>query len=307
MRAIGIPQFGAPDVLTVIDRPVPEPGPGEIRVKVAAAAVNPVDLALRGGAFAPVLKDIPGPYIPGMDASGTVDATAPGSRFVPGDRVIAFVNPLRPQGGAQAEYVTVPETDAALLPAELSLTEAAGLPVNALTAHQALTLLDLPAGATIAVTGATGALGGYLVQLAAHRGLRIVAGAAPADHDLLRALGAMPVGRTAEAYLEAAPEGVDALIDAAAVGAPLLPVIKPDSDYVQCVPGPVDLPSDKIHHHLNVIAYPDKAETLTDLAALTAKGILTLRTESRLTPEQAPEAHRRLEAGGLRGRQLIVF
>ncbi|MEU6556337.1 NADP-dependent oxidoreductase [Streptomyces sp. NPDC046915] len=307
MRAIAIPRFGDPDVLTVIDRPVPEPGPGEIRVKVTAAAVNPIDLGLRAGLLAAALEKVPAPYIPGMDASGTVDATGPGTRLTPGDRVIACVNPLRPGGGAQAEYIVVPESEATVLPPELDPVDAAGLPMNALTAHQALTLLDLPAGATIAVSGATGALGGYAVQLAAHRGLRIIAGAAEADHDLLRTLGAMPVGRAAEDYLEAAPEGVDALIDAAAVGAPLLPVLKPESDYVQCRHDPVELPPGTIHHRLNVFAHTDKAETLTELAALAAKGILTPRTAARLTPDRAAEAHRRLEAGGLRGRQLIVF
>ncbi|NED83826.1 NADP-dependent oxidoreductase [Streptomyces sp. SID11233] len=307
MRAIGIPRFGAPEVLTVVDRPLPEPGPGEIRVKVTAAAVNPSDLALREGLFAGFLKAFPPPYVPGMDASGTVDATGPGSRFAIGDPVLAFVNPLRAQGGAQAQYITVPDDHATAAPEGIDLHDAAGLPMNGLTAHQALDLLNLSAGATIAVTGATGALGGYTVQIAVHRGLRVVAGADPGDHDLLRDLGAMPVGRTADSYLEAVPEGADALIDAAAVGQPLLPVIRPEGDYVQCRPGPLDLAPGTVHHHLNVLAYANKAAALTELAALAAKNVLTPRTAARLTPDQAPEAHRRLESGGLRGRQLIVF
>ncbi|MFJ9566110.1 NADP-dependent oxidoreductase [Streptomyces fuscichromogenes] len=307
MRAIGIPRFGTPDVLTVVDRPLPRPGPGEIRVKVTAAAVNPSDLALRAGLFAGFLTDVPPPYTPGMDAAGTVDAAGPGSRFTAGETVMAFVDPLRPGGGAQAEYVVVPDGHATGLPAELDPQAAAALPMNGLTAHQALNLLGLSAGATIAVTGATGALGGYVVQLAVHRGLRVIAGAAPEDHALLRELEAMPVARTADSYLEAVPEGVDALIDAAAVGQPLLSVIRPEGDYVQCRPGPVDLTPGTTLHRLNVAAHPDKAAALAELAALAAKGVLTPRIAGRLTPDRAAQAHRRLEAGGLRGRQLIVF
>ncbi|MGH1555300.1 hypothetical protein ACRAWF_36065 [Streptomyces sp. L7] len=171
-----------------------------------------------------------------------MDATGPGTDYTPGQRVMAYVNPLHPHGGAQAEYIVTPQDHTAPLPDETDLHDAAGLPMNGLTAHQALTLLALPAGATVAVTGATGALGGYVVQLAAHQGLRVVAGADPADHDLVRELGAMPVTRTADAYLEAVPEGADALIDAAATGTALLPVVRPDGDYVQCRPGPLDLP-----------------------------------------------------------------
>ena len=307
MRAIGIHRFGAPDVLATVDRPLPRPGPGEIRIKVAAAAVNPGDLALRSGMFAAFLQNVPPPHTPGMDASGTVDATGPGTDFTPGQRVMAYVNPLHPYGGAQAEYIVTPQDHATPLPDEADLHDAAGLPMNGLTAHQALTLLALPAGATIAVTGATGALGGYVAQLAACRGLRVIAGADPADHDLLRELGAMPVAKTADAYLEAVPEGVDALVDAAATGTALLPVIRQDGDYVQCRPGPLDLPPGMAHHHLNVMAYGNKQKTLEELATLAAKGTLTLRTAARLTPDRAAEAHRNLEKGGLRGRQLIVF
>ncbi|MFD7031468.1 NADP-dependent oxidoreductase [Streptomyces sp. NPDC059917] len=309
MRALGIPRFGGPDVLGVVERPLPEPGPGEIRVRVAAAAVNPSDLALRSGFFAPFLGELPPPYTPGMDAAGTVDSVGPGSRFARGDRVLAFVNPLTPNGGAQAEYVVVPQDQAAEVPPALELEDAAGLPMNGLTAHQALALLDLPGGATLAVSGATGALGGLLVQLACYRGLRVIAGAHPQDHELIRSLGAGPVARDLDAYLEAVPEGVDAFVDAAGIGAEAARVVKHGGDYVQCGAAPVTLPADRelVHHRLNVLAHPGKAAALTQLAALAAKGILTPRTASRLAPDGAAQAHRRLEAGGLRGRQLLVF
>ncbi|GAX57085.1 oxidoreductase [Streptomyces olivochromogenes] len=107
-----------------------------------------------------------------MDASATVDATGPGTDFTPGQRVMAYVNPLHPYGGAQAECIVTPQDHAAPLPDEADLHDATGLPMNGLTAHQALTHLALPVGATIAVTGLTRAPGGYAVQPAAYQGLR---------------------------------------------------------------------------------------------------------------------------------------
>ncbi|NEC25510.1 NADP-dependent oxidoreductase, partial [Streptomyces sp. SID8111] len=193
MRAVGILEYGGPDVLEVIDRDIPDPGPGELRIRVAAAAVNPTDLMLRSGLLDAYLSAVEPPYVPGMDVSGTVDAAGAGTLFALGDRVMAFVDPFRPQGGAQAEYAVVSAADTVLVPPGLDLVEAAGLPMNALTAHQALALLALPRGASLAVTGGAGALGGFVIQLAAHRGLRVVADAAPQDEPLLKQLGAETV------------------------------------------------------------------------------------------------------------------
>ncbi|MBR7678989.1 alcohol dehydrogenase catalytic domain-containing protein, partial [Streptomyces daliensis] len=103
MRAVGILEFGDPEVLEVVDRAIPDPGPGELRVRVTAAAVNPTDLMLRSGQLAPYVAEFDPPYVPGMDVSGTVDATGADTLFALGDQVMAFVNPFRPQGGAQAE------------------------------------------------------------------------------------------------------------------------------------------------------------------------------------------------------------
>src|SRR5258707_508004 len=101
MRAVGIPEPGGPEVLTVIDRSVREPGPGEVRIAGRAAAVNPTDIGLRtfGGG-----DELPPPWTPGMDAAGEVDAVGAGiDRLAVGDSVMAAVQPRRPEGGAQAE------------------------------------------------------------------------------------------------------------------------------------------------------------------------------------------------------------
>ncbi len=107
MKAVVIPRFGGPEVLEVSDLPERSPGPGEIRIRVAAATVNPTDIGLRSGAYG--VPSGPSPVIPGMELAGTVDAIGPGvtDRHV-GERVMAIVQPRRPQGGAQAAQVVVP-------------------------------------------------------------------------------------------------------------------------------------------------------------------------------------------------------
>ncbi|MGW6703727.1 NADP-dependent oxidoreductase [Streptomyces sp. NPDC054956] len=311
MRAVAILDFGEPSVLEVIDRNIPDPGPGELRIRVTAAAVNPADLMLRSGELAAFLEDLEPPYVPGMDVSGVVDATGAGTLFALGDRVMAFVNPYRPQGGAQAEYVVVPVEDAVLLPERLDLVSAAGLPLNGLTAHQALHLLRLPRRSSLAVTGAGGALGGFAVQLAVHRGLRVFAEAAAEDEPLLRRLGVdviVPRGRDLAAhYRKVVPEGVDALIDAAVIGAPALGAVRDGGQFVTC--RPVELAMERGIRRLSadVLAYPLRSSALSELAALAGEGVLTPRTAAVLRPQEAAWAHWRLAAGGIRGRQLITF
>jgi NADPH:quinone reductase len=313
MRAIGLRRFGDPDVLEVIDRPLPVPGPGELRIKVAAAAVNPTDLMLRGGLLATYLTGLDAPYTPGMDASGTVDAVGAGVDLAPGEHVVAFVSPVRPEGGAQAEYVVVPRDQVARWPEPSSLIAAGGLPMNALTAHEALALLALPPGAVLGVTGSAGALGGFVVELAKHRGLRVVADAAPHDRELMHALGAdVVVDRgpdVADRFREAAPTGagVDGLVDAAVLGTPVLGAVRDGGGYVKCRPYELTTERDIRILQVNVAGYTPKRPALEELVALAVKGGLTLRTAALLAPQDAPAAHRRLAAGGVRGRQLITF
>lgn len=312
MKAVVIPRFGGPDVLEVADLPEPRPGPGEVRVRVAAATVNPTDLALRAGGYGPRPGGQDPPYIPGMELAGTVDALGPGVREPAlGERVMAIVLPQRPQGGAQAEQVLVPQGGLAPMPAGSSPAEAATLPMNGLTVRRALDLLALPRGATLAVTGAAGAVGGYAIQLGRVAGLRVVADAAPADEALLRALGAdILVPRGAEmvqAIRRAVPDGVDGLIDAAVLGAPVLPAVR-DGGAVAAVRRFRGESERGIRVlHVMVSEYARNGAALAELGELAGAGRLTLRVAATFRPEQAAEAHRRLEAGGVRGRLVIVF
>ncbi|MGW6296869.1 zinc-binding dehydrogenase [Streptomyces sp. NPDC055058] len=103
------------------------------------------------------------------------------------------------------------------------------------------------------------------------------------------------------------PEGVDALVDAAVLGEPVLDAVRDGGAVVTCRPGPLEMPRGVVRHEVNVMAYPDKAAALTELAALAGAGLLSLRTAALLAPSAAPQAHRRLAAGGVRGRRLLVF
>jgi NADPH:quinone reductase-like Zn-dependent oxidoreductase len=192
MKAVIIRGYGAPDVIELADVPVPQPGTGQVRIRVQAAPVHPVDIATRAGRLAEHgLMAASGDVGLGWDLAGVVDALGPGvDRFTTGDMVIGMRDLLTAPVGAQAEQVVL-DTDA-VAPAPRSVTpvEASTIPLNSLTAAQALDLLALQPGQWLLVTGAAGALGGFALQLAVLRGLRTVAVAAPGDEELVRGLGA---------------------------------------------------------------------------------------------------------------------
>src|SRR2546425_6818416 len=234
MRAVTFSRLGGPEVLEVSKLPEPKPGPGEVRIRVAAATVNPTDISFRVGrqqttAQLTQMGVLP-PYIPGMDLAGVVDAVGKGRDWPPGARVMAIVNPRRPGGGAQAELVVVPATSVARVPEGTSLEAAAPLPMNGLTVRLALDRLALQPGQTLGVTGAAGAVGGYAVELGVSEGLRVIAVARPQDEALVKRFGAktfIPSGDAAiRGLYDAAPGGVDGLIDTAVLDAAGLPAIR---------------------------------------------------------------------------------
>ena len=140
MRAVQIPEPGGPEVLTVGDVDVRDAGPEEVRISVAAAAVNPTDIGLRVRG-----DERPPPWIPGMDAAGTIESVGPGVEgHAPGDQVMAVTTPRRPEGGAQAELVVVPAASVVPIPDGATLAQAATLPMNGLTARLGIELLGSP-------------------------------------------------------------------------------------------------------------------------------------------------------------------
>jgi NADPH:quinone reductase-like Zn-dependent oxidoreductase len=311
VKAVAFSQAGGPEVLHVADLPIPEPGSGEVRIKVAAATVNPTDIGLRSPARVEALKSFAPPYVPGMEAAGTIDAVPAGSVFHPGDRVLAIVLPNARGRGAQAEYIVVPQESAVRIPDGLSFEQAATIPMNGLTTRQALDKLALKPGQTLAVTGAAGAVGGYGIQLGAAEGLRVIAVSAARDEGLARELGALEfVPRSADVATDLRrlhPEGVDGILDAAVIGRPLLPAIK-DGGGIACVRGwEGDAERGIQIHRVLVSDYAKNTTALEQLVEAAASGKLTLRVAETFPPERAAEAQQKLAAGGVRGRLLIRF
>jgi NADPH2:quinone reductase len=313
MRAVTFSRFGGPEVLEVLELPEPQPGPGEVRIRVAAATVNPTDIGFRSGRQAAQVKELGllPPYIPGMELAGVVDAAGRGTDWRAGDRVMAIVNPRRAGGGAQAELVVVPAASVARVPEGASLEAAATLPMNGLTVRLALDRLALRPGQTLGVTGAAGAVGGYAVELGVADGLRVLAVAGPRDEALVKRFGAsivVPRGDAAMRGLhDAAPGGVDGLIDAAVLDAAVLPAIR-DGGKLATVRGFAG-PSERgiTIEPVRVTSYLHNREALDRLGRLVAEGRLTLRVAETFPPERAAEAQRKMDAGGIRGRLVIVF
>jgi NADPH:quinone reductase len=311
MRAVTFSEFGGPEVIEILDLPEPAVGPGQVRIRVAAATVNPTDIGFRSGRQSGQLGDLEPPYIPGMELAGVVDAAGPGSAWQPGDRVMAIVIPRRPEGGAMAESVVVPAASVARVPEGVSLEAAATLPMNGLTVRLALDRLDLKPGNTLAVTGAAGAVGGYAVELGVADGLRVIAVASPADEGLLKKLGAeafVPRGEdAAQRIRQLVPDGVDGLIDAAVIGASMLAAIR-DGGGLAAVRGfEGDSERGIAIHLIRVTEYAENQAALEGLGELVAQKKVSLRVSETFPLERVPEAHQMMETGGIRGRLVVLF
>ena len=310
MRAVVITKPGDLDVLEVVDRPARKPGPGEVRIAVKAAAVNPTDIGLRqrGGG------DLPAPWTPGMDAAGLVESVGPDvDRLKVGDDVMAVVSPRRPEGGAQQELLVVPAASVVPIPDGATLAQAATLPMNGLTARSGLDLLGLEPGDTLAVTGGAGLLASYVIPLAKEHGLRVIADARPEDEELVQSFGAdvvVPRGQGfTDAVLEVAPDGVDGLYDTALLRRAAFPAIRDGGQMIVVRGWDGDEAEDRgiRVHPVAVARVLDRTDWLEELRALASDGRIKLRVAAEFPPEQAAEAERLMDAGGLRGRAVIVF
>ena len=311
MRAVGFFEFGGPEVLQLIDLPETQPGPGQVRVRVHAATVNPTDTLLRNGSRAQALREVSPPHVPGMDVAGVIDAIGPDATtdLSLGDAVMAMVNNRSSHGGYR-ESIVLSVDSVALIPKGVSLVEAATLPMNGLTAKQSLDQLALKPGQTLAVTGAAGCYGGYVIQLAKQAGLRVIADASPADEALVRSFGAdtvVPRGHDIAAQIrKVAPNGVDGLADGSFQSELTLGAVRDGGGYAT-VRGWSLEQRGIVCHATWVRQYDHRADLLRQLRQDVHDGVITLRVAATYAPEQAAEAHRRLEAGGTRGRLVIVF
>ena len=306
MRAAVVRKVGGPEAIEILEVPLPEPGPFQVRIKVAAAALNPADAAVWAGRFGP-LEEMEHAGL-GLDAAGTIDAVGLGALLALGTPVIAFDSgALRPTK-AQAEYLVVPLNAVAVAPEGMDLTLAATIPLNAMTAAQALDQLPLRPRDTLLVTGAGGAVGGYAVELARTRGLRVVAQGQPEDEEFLRGCGATWFVSRQEELSEAVhrfvPLGVDGVLDAAALGEPALAAVRDGGIFVSVR---VDvLPQPRRGVVVRNIAASPEAARLAYLSALAEVGLLTPRVARTYPLAEAAEAHAQLVRGGLRGRIVLV-
>lgn len=300
MRAVVLSAYGGPEQLTVSHVPEPAaPDRSGVLIRVSAAGVNPVDLQTRAGLHAghSVLQP---PMILGWDVAGTVVAVGDDvATFRPGDRVVAMSAQMATGRGTYAETVALPADIAAPAPASVPLTTAAGLPLAGLTAQQALDTLRLPEGATLLVTGAVGSVGGFAVQLARLRGLRVVAQVRrPADADEARGLGAHEVTIGA-----AEASAVDGLLETAglpqAIGA-----VRDGGRAVSIVPSRPLVAERGITVTVNHVE--QDGARLAELTELVDRGALRLRTAMEYGFDDAAKAHRSLAEGGVRGKLLLV-
>jgi NADPH:quinone reductase-like Zn-dependent oxidoreductase len=248
-----------------------------------------------------------------MDAAGTIESVGEGvERLRVGEEVMAAVSPRRPEGGAQVELLVVPAASVVAIPNGVTLQQAATLPMNGLTAKLGLELLGLGAGQTLGVTGGTGLLGSYVIALAKDVGVRVIADAKPEDEPLVRSFGAevvVPRGeRFVSAVREVAPDGVDGLYDTALLHDSVFGAIR-DGGTMVVVRGwkPEQTERGIVVKQVSVGTVLERTDWLEELRQLACDGLLQLRVAREYPPEQAAEAQRITEAGGLRGRALIVF
>ena len=312
MKAVGIMKHGGPEAMEVLDVPEVDAGPGQIRIRNYAAAVNPTDVAARNGLMAEYQKINPPPYVPGMDAAGIVDQLGEGveTDIKVGDEVMAMVVPSG-NYGAYREQIVLDQNAVVRAPKDTSHIEACTLPMNSLTARLSLDLLGLKEGQVLAVTGSPGAYGGYVVQLAKADGLTVIADSNESDEELLKSLGVDIIIPRGEGYAETIrqefPNGVDGIADGALLNELAIDAVKDGGSFTS-IRGFKGKPQREIDFTTTwVTAYDCKKDILETLRQQTEEGILTLRVADTVDIENASEAHRRLEAGGTRGRMVIKF
>jgi NADPH:quinone reductase-like Zn-dependent oxidoreductase len=287
-----------PGSIEIIDVPVGEPGPGEVRVEIAAAPVNPVDLGVARGLFHDMgLVNQPERTGLGWDFAGVVVATGSDTGPAVGTRVAGLVSGFDRDFGTYAEQLVVPAADLAVVPDGLDLVSASTVPLNGLAAAQILDLLgDPPAGGNrLLVTGAAGAVGGFVVSLAPDRGWRVTGLARVEDEEFVRDLGAD--------FTTHAEPGWDAVVDGAAMQGQGLALVRDGGAFIGVQPSAEPAPERGISVRA-VVAHPDGTR-LGELLARAASGRLPARVHAIVPLEHVADVHRAVARGGVRGRYVL--
>ncbi|WP_308799973.1 NADP-dependent oxidoreductase [Agromyces silvae] len=301
--------------MRVLELPEPHASAGEVRIKVAAAPVHPADINIRSGIsakYSPETNPVSDVYVVGWEVAGTIDEIGEGVRpeLTVGTEVVAITEPIKNLGG-QAEYVLVPAESVVPAPKGIDLTTASTLLMASLTARMAVDALALSPGATVAVTGSAGGIGGYAIQLAKAAGLTVIADAEDKDRDLVASFGPDIVlprgGGFAAGVRELYPDGVAGAIDAGSVGDAVAAAVR-DGGSISAVKGFTGDTARGVRW-VPVFVYDQMRNTaaLTRLRDLAEFGVLTPRVAGTFPPEHVAEAHRLIEEGGVRGRPVLVF
>ena len=302
VRVIEIDHYGPPEALTLAEHPDLQPGPGTVRVRVHAAAVNPADFKWRSGALDQVVP-LSFPAVLGYDIAGTVDALGPGvTAPAVGTRVVGMLNHL--DKGGYAERVLLPAEQAVPIPDALDFATAAALPTAGLTGVQAVEDVVRPApGETLLVTGALGGVGRFAVHAALARGARVVAAVRAGQIADALALGASEAVVLDDVWTAGPIDHVVDTIGGDAVAA-LCRHVRPGGRiaYVGTTPIP---PEGLAIPPVFVIVRHDPAR-LAALARAAAVGDLTVPVTHRLPLADAAEAHRLVEAGGTNGKVVLL-
>ena len=311
MKAMIITAFGGPEVFQAADWPKPVPQATELLVRIHAVALNPVDYKIReNGTWAKVKP----PAILGYDAAGVVEAVGANVRsFKPGDAV--FYSPdIWGVPGACAEYHVVDEAIVAHKPKSLTFEEAAALPLVGMTAWDAMEFFQLRPGQTVLIHAAAGGVGSLAVQMAKAHGARVLGTCRGANRDLVRSLGAdVAIDYRTEDVVQAVLRetggaGVDAIYDT--VGNDNLPrciaVIKPFGRAMTCVGITAELPGALFKNVLLRYGFMERSrQKLDTLSVLVERGHIRPVIDSIIPLEQVADGHRRIQAGGVRGKIVL--
>jgi NADPH:quinone reductase-like Zn-dependent oxidoreductase len=303
MQAIMVDRAGGPEVMGVRETDLPEPGPGEVLVRVLAAGVGPWDAYLRGGGWTGTF-----PYIPGGEFAGLVEGgTGDEAGFSDGSPVYGYPGLT----GCYAQYLVCPAEQLAPMPAGLSPVDAAAVPINGLTAEQGLMdVLGLSAGERVLITAGAGGMGHLAVQIARALGAVVVATASPRHHEFVHRLGAtVVVDHTRpdwpDRVREATGGGVDRVLatvtpslegaaraarDGALIATPVHPETFPDPDRVRWRP----------------FNGQPRGSGLIRLAPWFDDGTLSVEVSRRYFWQDVAAAHREVEQGHTRGKLVLI-
>ena len=300
MRVAGFMAPGEPDVLTVLDVPAPEAGPGQVRVRVRTAGVQPIDLSVRAGWVPPNVADT-FPRVPGNEFAGVVDQVGDGvTGLEPGAEVIGNCWLT-----AYAEHVVVPAEAVTAKPASMPWDEAGGFPGAVMTPHIAMEAMRVGPGDTLLVHAAAGGTGTVAVQLGRIAGATVIGTASEGNHAYLRSLGAIPVAYgdgLAERIRAVAPGGVDAALDGAGGDA-----LRVSLDLVADRDRIITLVEHDRAEEFGVRLTPmwRSVSRVAEAARFYADGRLRIHVRDVFPLERAADAHRMVATGHGRGKVVL--